>query len=393
MEEEILKTKYLTIKISRRQFFFYIFVVAISYFVTRELSNNTKKFPFAFIGMTEGYIVGMGDSKKAPRTTSNYAPLDESGALAIYDKEYTLIKTVKLPFVPHSTIQNPSDLNQLIATQKFGDTAAIVNLDQEEVKLIKLSANSDFSGHGFFLPGTTNFALTVMNFENKMGEIHYYNLDGVNFKIHSTFGLNPHAVEVDQEDPSLAIVANIGTLPEIPQEKGSLVWFKIAEGTLVKKIEAEHIGDGFKHFGQTAEKIIYIHGLTNDRKTKNGLFYIYNKNTDHLENISAKWTNTYQDEILNIFIDQQFERIWMTAPSAGAVLVYNPLTKKIEKEFKRNRPRLLLPFKKSDRLYVTCAENDNRRFFSRANRQELEFQSKSFKLDNLSLHISPYRRK
>lgn len=343
--------------------------------------------------MTEGYIVGMGDSKKAPRTANNYAPLEENGAVAIYDKEYTLIKTIKLPFVPHSTLQNPFDFNQLIATQKFGDTAAIINVDQDEIKLIKLGANIDFSGHGFFLPGTTNFALTAMNFESKSGEIRYYDQNGNNTKTHSSFGLNPHVVELDQDDPKLAIVANIGTLPEIPQEKGSLVWFNFAEGTLVKKIEANQIGDGFKHFTQTADNRIYIHGLTNDRTKKNGLFYIYNKATEQLENISAKWTKAYQDEILNIFIDQQFERIWMTAPAAGAVLVYNPQTKQIEKEFTRNRPRLLLPFKKSDRLYVTCAENDNRRFFSRANRQDLEFQSKSFKLDNLSLHISSYRRK
>lgn len=369
------------VKISRRQFFFYSSVVAISYFATRKLSNNSKKFPFAFIGITEGYIVGMGNDNP------------ESGALAIYDKEYTLIKTMKLPFVPHSTIQNPIDLNQLIATQKYGDTAAIINVDQDEIKLIKLSPNIDFSGHGFFIPETTNFALTAMNFQTKMGEIHYYDNQGSNIRTHSSFGINPHAVEVNLENPKQAIVANTGTLPDINQEKGSLIWFNIADGSMVKKREANTINDGFKHFTQTAEKMIYIHGLTNDRTKENALFYTYNVLTDQLENISSKWNETYQDEILNIFIDPEFERIWMTVPKAGSVLVYNPLTKQIEKQFKRNRPQLLLPFKKSDRLYVTCASEDNRRYFSRSKRSELDFQSKSFKLDNLSQHISPYRRK
>lgn len=338
-------------KFNRRNLFFYAALGAISFFVSYQFSKNIKGFSFAFSGMHNGHLIGM-----------------ENKALGIFNQDYTLLKKIELPFVPHSSEQNPHNLNQLLAVTKDEKMAAVIDLNTTVVKLIKLPDELEFSGHGFFLPNKTDIAFTVIDKKDNTGELHFYNEAGIFLKKYSTKGHSPHVVEVDLFKNDQVIIANLD----------SLVWLSIEDGTLIKKRE----GQGLKHFSQGPDKNIYIHGIA---------FSVYNAKKDTIENKSSKWNFSFKGEILNLFIDLDYERLWATLPQEDTVLVLNPQNFMIEKNFKIARPKIILPIQKSDRIYVTAAKNVEKRYFSRSKIEALDLKT-SFKLDNLGFHATKFKR-
>jgi hypothetical protein len=306
--------------------------------------------------------------------------------MAIFNEDYLLLKEIKLPFFPHLNFQNPHDLNFIVAISNEGDRAAIINLKGEEVLIVEANQNVQLSGHGFFLPLSSDFALSVVTKDTGEGEIHYYNQHGILLRKHSSYGLTPHQVECHRQDLKVAIVANAD----------SLVWFNLLDGSLIKKLNVLKKGETLKHFTQTKEETLYVFGEVYDQKQSFPLLYFSRPaKKDVLEswvNLSSLWNESLHGEILNLFIDSNYERLWMTIPEHGTIIVYNPNTLKIEKVFQRKKASLILLMPKSNKIYVTCDVIENRRYFSRNRLEELPLQTQFFKLDYLGQHISSFKK-
>ncbi len=347
-----------------KKLYTYLFIGLVAFLATRILTREVKRHSFAFFGMHHGYIVGV----KNPN------------ALAIYDTRYSLIKKYPLPFSPHSSIQNPNNVDEVLAIPELGQVAALINLVSDKITKIQLSDQSLFSGHGIFIPNQDEFALTVINKNNKPGELQFFNKEGTLIKTQSTFGNIPHMLEVDLHNSNFAIVANAG-------EKGSLVWINIADGKVIQRKNTEIKSAALKHFIQTKDDKILAYGLDDE----SALLYRYDLRKNTFENISKLWNAKFHGEILNLYMDEEFERFWATIPKSGNVLVLNPLSLNVEKSFERDTPTLILPLKNSEHLFITTDKKDKRRFFSRSKTSELKIESKDLLLDNLGPHISPFK--
>ena len=317
-----------------------------------------------------------------------------TGSLAIYDQEYSLLKEFKLPFLPHSNFQNKWNLNLLVATPQSGNQAAIINLKNDEVKIISLNNEMQFTGHGFFITDSSNFVLTAMNKKNQKGEIIYFNQSGTILRQQSSYGFSPHQVEIDFLHPTMAIVTNSGKAPLF--EESTLTWFNINDGLFIKKNITQKVGESLKHFTQTKDNKIYVYGNALKLNIKSPLLYFYQPNQENelskWKKLGHDWDLSGQGEILNLLLDLKNERLWMTLPDKGLVLIINPTTNLLEKKFERKKATLLFPLIKSDKIYVTCDPIENRRFFSRNKKKELSLESKYFKPDNLGPHIAPFKR-
>lgn len=317
-----------------------------------------------------------------------------NGSLAIYDQEFALVKEFRLPFLPHSNFQNSWNLNLLVATPDSGNKAALINLKNDEIKLISLNDGMQFTGHGFFIPQSSNFALTAIDSTTEEGEIIYFDQFGTIQRKHSSHGFNPHQLDVDLQDPTMAIAVNRGKAPFY--EDSSLTWFKINDGVVAKKLVTQKSGESLKHFTQTKDNNTYVYGEELRLNKSSPLLYLYQsrfeKTASHWIKMSRDWNLSGDGQILNILLDPEYERLWMTLPDKGFILIFNPITNLIEKKFERKKARLLLPLLKSDKIYVTCDPLENNRYFSRSKKEGLSLQSNYFKLDYLGQHLTVFKR-
>lgn len=222
-------------------------------------------------------IAGMASRERSDVPYFAAPRIDNAGTILIGNMAGTELKEIPTTFVSHQVIQNPQNLNQFFAIQKWGKHAAAVDFSSGQVLDLPLPDGFYFFGHGAFINQGAHILLSAMDQNKVQGWLLKYDTQTLKLvgEIPS-FGTNPHEVQVSQDQKHL-IVVNMG-LPDKEREKRNapngipsvscLSRIDIESGRLLSQVDLNKANYGYSHFLNINDSEILCMGRTYDSHKK-----------------------------------------------------------------------------------------------------------------------------
>lgn len=277
---------------------------------------------------TPAYLVGeFGDLAK-----------NRKGQATVISEEGHILRRWSLPFSVHSVAHNNAQPFQLMAIESQGNLLSILDARVKTTAgTLKSPDGIVFAGHGLFSLDGTRFYATAMDSRSYEGLVLVYDSSSLALlNQFSSGGARPHDLQHDLRDSKNLIVVNSGG----PDQKGNIVWLSEQDLKVVKAVSLDE-GVAPKHILQRTSGEIFVFGSSQrDPEKSPPLFGFLASNSEEVQYLF--WVNQFKGEILNVYLDEARQKLWLTLPHHDSVLVLEQKTLKIAKEFKAEKPRSIL---------------------------------------------------
>lgn len=290
------------------------------------------------------------------------------GAFAIFSDRAEILRAWNVGFIAHSTFQNPARLWQIAGVEKYGTQAAVLDTrGPGEVRKIQAPQGMKFYGHGVFSASGDQVIFSATPQKGPVGFLIIYDLTTLKpVSQVLTGGHFPHDLQYDLTDPRLLILSNAGSV----ERDSTLTWISPESGHLEKQILMSNSDLRSAHFQQRPDGKIYVNGyniqmIKNSAIHKPATFGIYREGQGTVQMISDLWSDDFHGEVLNVFVDEKSDRLWLSLPFAHKLMVLDQKDFAKVAVFDLPSPRALIPTKgmNSNLLAVTTGEKSSPKNF------------------------------
>lgn len=256
------------------------------------------------------------------------AELTNKGRILLINVDGDVKRRWPLPFSVHSVQLNLAQPYQIIAVED-GPSAAMVDArTRRKAQDLKAPEDLVFAGHAVFSQDGSQVYLTARHRTSQEGFILAYNTETLELISRAkSGGFLPHDIEFDYKSSNNLLIAHKGS----EQQSSRLTWY-IPETQKIEKSVDLPKGKQVTEIFQTFNNDLYVMGL----KT----FALFNRQKESF--LQSNWSESRQGEIQNAYYDAAEQKVWLTLPEDDSVVVINPVTLDLIKEFKASRPRALI---------------------------------------------------
>lgn len=220
---------------------------------------------------TSGFVMGSG-MKERRLHADQLCPCEGApGNIIAGNFSGTKFKSISTQFLPHQIVQNPRNLEQLFAFQKWGEHGIEVSLSSEKTQALVLPKDHYFYGHAVMSPGGDHVLVGGMDQARAVGVLLAYHTKTLKLEnIQLTYGVHPHDMQLSLDQKHLWI-ANSGATPKFrkklkPKEDITLISnmarIDLASGKLVEQVLMDHGDKMYAHFVIVDEGNFICFGLT-----------------------------------------------------------------------------------------------------------------------------------
>lgn len=324
------------------------------------------------------YSIGFGRKPK-------YDTLGTATKLLAYPSELIFLNdqqkyfSLKIPFLPHSIIQNPLKPHLISIIPKWGDTVIEYDLETQKVKSkITLKKSQLFFGHGFYHPDGKNIFLSEHHEATLEAYISQWSIEretATRIKNIPTGGGRVHDCQLSL-DKKYIIAANSAATQD-GMVRPSLAWI----GLNTHKIETQVFFElyGPTHFYQTKDGyFIYASGasLPGGEKLRSILGVVSPDKKISPLIIPAEMEPYFLGEALSITASENSKIAYVTLRDTDSVFVFNYVTGNFIKRLSVKVP------------HGICLSDDHKILFV----SSIENHSELYQFNSLSLEPIPFTK-
>lgn len=281
--------------------------------------------------------------------------VDNKGRVGLVSAKAELLRSWDVPLKAHSVWQNKARPWQIMAIEKDGYLAAVIDVQSDlPPRIIKSPEGTRFYGHGFFSDDGTLVYISAQE-EKRKGLILIY--DSIGMHLLSTIdsnGYRPHDLQVDVKNPNNFLIVNAGT----PKYEANVSWFSLSSGKVVKEIHLDQPHFAPAHIWQRPNGEVYFTGSDNKstREEEKISFSMYQPGKEILQVVSPAWNLDLKGETLNAYFDDANNRIWLTLTVSNVILVLDKSTLGIVKKIRiTERPRSMVEIEVEGRRILSVS--------------------------------------
>jgi hypothetical protein len=253
-------------------------------------------------------------------------------SLCTIDLKSLFCKKTNISFSPHGFAQNPKNPNRIWAFEKWGASAAEVDiLDGVVTQQLTCPSNTQFFGHGLFSPEGNTLFIVREDLETGLG--HCIGFDTVHYKpildyqvtpggLHECHLLPDHTFLVASN--GAPVIYNNGTFKKMPMvERSSLVHVDPVHGAVLDKKFIHDDDQVVGHFAISLEgSIVAISGPRQNTTQQRGAIYFGHLNKPSLEKViwPDALNTTLFDEMLSVSMDNEAHVAVVTNPNSATLL-------------------------------------------------------------------------
>lgn len=201
-----------------------------------------------------------------------------------------LVETVPTDFMVHSICPYPNDAGRVLAIEKWGKSAAIIDFDSLAVaRTITSAEGTSFYGHGVFAPDAASVFITQVHADSGRGHLAGFDPDSFDkiTDMDVTAG-GLHECHI-APDPQYLMVTSSGLRPKsgadtptygVAVERSALMTVEIKSGKVVHRREAPDNDQNIGHFAISATGDIVAISSPYANTTHAGKIYVGYKNQD-----------------------------------------------------------------------------------------------------------------
>lgn len=305
------------------------------------------------------YAIGFGRKPK-------YDTLGSLTKLVAYPSELIFLNnqqkyfSLKIPFLPHSIIQNPQNPHLIIVIPKWGDTVIEYELETQQVKSkMTLNKSKLFFGHGFYHPDGKSVFLSEHHEAASEAYMSQWSLEkksATRIKNIPTGGARVHDCQLSL-DKRFLVAAN-STATQDGKVKPSLTWIDINTHKIESQVFFETYGP--THFYQTKDGyFIYASGasLPGGEKLRSILGVVSPDKKISPLIIPAEMEPYFLGESLSITASENSKIAYATLRDSDSVFVFNYVTGKFMKRLFIKVPHGICLSEDHKTLFVSSIEN------------------------------------
>jgi hypothetical protein len=318
------------------------------------------RFPFAYAGFAADKVPGKKEfflichpyGDHLPPVSADRYLNSSPGELRVWSQDWAHPKVVPLPFLGHSVLTHPVRPDWVVAFERWGPYAAVVDIHTlAVVRLIKLPLGRRFFGHGCFSPDGHRLFASQMDDLQQQGIISVLNSDS--FEEIGRFnsgGLFPHECRISLDKRSL-MVANLSPPGSrmVPGSDGVphpsvLSWIDLDTSRVTKTISMGNPAAVFGHFAMSEDGFIAIGGRA--QKGPSPLYLIDPTGALMPFEVPKEERHFFRGEIVNLIFEAEksllYTALQPNVGRQGSVAAWNYKKRTFEKSVHLGAPQAML---------------------------------------------------
>jgi hypothetical protein len=255
-------------------------------------------------------------------------------------------RLIDIDFLAHGIIIDPNDKNRLLAFEKNGSNAVVVNLtSNSSTQRIAISQDKKFNGHATFDKTGSRLYCTETYLENEKGFISIQ--DGKSLQIIGEFpsyGENPHQCQLIDND-TILVVTNTGSV-NAKNPQASITYIDVQSEKLIERVTLDNQQLNAGHFEITDDGSLIVasaprEGIEPSQEDKGlGGVSIRSKNRAILTMTQPEVViDQLRGEALGIVIDEKHKMAAITHPDANMLTFWSIEKRQLIKAMSIPNPR------------------------------------------------------